>query len=177
MKPSTLLALVLFSISGMTLCRANLGESEAQCITRYGDESDVQTDLGYRQVGDKAATFTAKSPFGPLNVRVTFLNGMSCHESISNADSSNGLSEDQLKGILNSQSAGQKWDKRKTVFHTGASLEETYETVDWLRSDGATATFWMSGKASSQNRSGQIDLSTQQYAYAQHVYDQENGAN
>ena len=75
-----LMAALLF-FSGPGLCRANLGETEAQCVARYGNEVDVKTDLGYRQVGDKAASFNVKTANGSLSVKVIFLNGLSCHES------------------------------------------------------------------------------------------------
>lgn len=173
MKTPLLLATVLLFISSLGICRANIGETEAQCIARYGAESEVQTDVGYRQVGDKAASFTMATPKGSLAIRVTFLNGASCHEAISSADGP-GLTEDQMKAILDSQSAGLKWKKDKTAFHT-AAITETYENVAWVRSDGATAHFYLSGKASNQNRSGQMDVSTKQYAVTQAFYDKENG--
>src|SRR5471030_2353740 len=102
MKTSKFVAVALLFVSGMGVCRANLGETEAQCIARYGSESDIQTDIGYRQVGDKAASFYLKTASGSFDVRVIFLKGLSCHESISisNADASRGLSEDQMKAIL-----------------------------------------------------------------------------
>ena len=172
--PKVLVAALLF-VSGLGTCRANLGETEAQCIARYGNESDVQNDVGYRQVGDKAASFNVKTAKGSLYVKVIFLNGLSCHESFSNADASIGLTEDQMKAILNSQSAGLKWEKGRTLYRTVAGL--TSGSADWRRSDGATATFWTSGKADSQIQTGQVDLSTKQYAVAQHFYDKENGGN
>ena len=176
MKTSKFVAVAFLFVSGMGVCRANLGETEAQCIARYGSESDIQNDIGYRQVGDKAASFNIKTASGSLDVRVTFLKGLSCHETISNADASRGLSEDQMKAILDSQSAGFKWRKRKTVYHTDRS-DETSETENWLRSDGATANFLMSGKAASGDLSGEVELSTKEYTLAQHFYDKENGAN
>jgi len=176
MKTSKPVAVALLLVSGMGVCRANLGETEAQCITRYGSESEIQTDVGYRQVGDKAASFHVKTASGSLDIRVIFLNGLSCHETISNTDASRGLSEDQMKAILDSQSAGFKWRKQKTVYHTALS-DETSETVNWLRSDGATAQLLMSGTAASRALSGDVELSTKEYTFAQHVYDQENGSN
>ena len=176
MTISKLVIAVFLFVSAAGACRANIGEAEAQCLTRYGSEFDVTTDVGYRQVGDKAASFNLKTPSGSMIVRVTFLRGLSCHESFSNADSSRGLTEDQMKAILDSQNAGLKWRKGRTVYHTDGS-GETYGSVDWLRSDGATAKFWVSGKAASQNQSGQVELSTEEYTHAQHFYDKENGDN
>jgi hypothetical protein len=176
MKTSKLIAVAFLLVSGTGVCRSNLCETEAQCITRYGNESDVTNAVGYRQVGDKAASFNIKTASGSLDIRVIFLNGLSCHESISNADYPRGLSEDQMKTILDSQSAGFKWRKRKNVYHTDRS-DETSEAEDWLRSDGATAIFTKSGKADSLALSGQMELSTKQYADAQHFYDKENGDN
>jgi hypothetical protein len=176
MKTLKFSAVALLLISGFGVCRASLGETEAQCITKYGNEFEVRNDLGFQQVGDKAASFNIKTPTSSFIVRIIFLNGLSCHESYSNADASHGLSEDQMKVILNSQAAGLKWRKGRTIYQTDRS-GETHGTVDWVRSDGATARFWMSGKAGSQQESGQIDLSTKQYAVAQDFYDKENGDN
>jgi hypothetical protein len=173
MKTPSLLAAVLLFVSGAGVCRANLGETEAQCIARYGPESDIRTDLGYRQVGDKAASFTVKTPGVSLDIRVIFLNGLSCHESFSNSDSSHGLTSGQMKAILDAQNAGFKWDKGKTVYRTSGG--ETSGKTDWLRSDGATARYWLSGNASAQDIGGQVDLSTRQYTQAQRFYDKENG--
>jgi hypothetical protein len=176
MKMPLCVAAALLFVSSAGVGRANLGETEAQCIARYGIESDLQTDVGYRQVGDKAASFHIKTASGFLDLRVIFLNGLSCHESISNTDSSHGLSEAQMKAILDSQSAGLKWRKRKTIYHT-ERLEETFEVENWLRSDGATANFSMSGQSASSDLAGEMELSTKQYADAQHFYDKENGDN
>jgi hypothetical protein len=37
--------------------------------------------------------------------------------------------------------------------------------------------FWLSGKADVQSQSGQVEISTKEYTYAQHIYDKENGDN
>src|ERR1700761_6250613 len=111
MRSLKFVAAIGFLAAGFGICRANLGESEAQCITRYGGESDVQNGLGYHQVGDKTATFHAKFSGVALNIRVIFLNGLSCHEAIANADDSRGLTVDQMKALLDSQRAGQDWHK------------------------------------------------------------------
>jgi hypothetical protein len=175
MKTFPLIAVALLLVSSLGVCRANLGESEAQCIARYGAESDIRTDMGYRQVGDKAASFTVKTAGGSLDVRVTFLRGLSCHESISNSDSSHGLPEKQMKALLDSQSSGFTWEKGKTVYRTGG--DETSGIENWTRSDGATAKFFISGKASSEELSGELELSTKEYTVAQRFYDKENGSN
>ncbi len=51
----------------------------------------------------------------------------------------------------------------------------TYGSIDWQRSDGAVGKFWVSGAAASQIKTGQVDVSTKQYAVAQRFYDKENG--
>jgi hypothetical protein len=79
-----------------------------------------------------------------------------------------------MKAILDSQSAGFKWRKGKTIYHTNGS-DETFGAENWLRSDGATAKFLMSGKAASGDLSGEVELSTKEYTVAQRFYDQENG--
>jgi hypothetical protein len=168
-------AAVLLFISSMGFCHANLGDTEAQCIARYGAELDVQTDVGYRQVGDKAASFNVKTASETLSIRVIFLHGSSCHESISNADTAQGLSQDRMKALLVAQGPALKWSKGKTLYQTDQQADETYEAENWLRSDDATAVFTMTGKASSRSLSGQLELSTKQYADAQHFYDKENG--
>ncbi len=44
-----------FLVFGVGVCRANLGETEAQSVARYGAESDGERPLGYAKVGEKAA--------------------------------------------------------------------------------------------------------------------------
>jgi hypothetical protein len=157
------------------ICRANLGETENQCIARYGSEFNLQDNLGFDVVGDKAASFQVKTAKGSFLIKVIFLNGLDVHETLSNADTSRGFSEEQMKALIDSESAGMEWRKRNTVYRTDRS-DATSETEDWLRSDGATARFWMSGKAAT-NESGEVDLSTRDYAEAQRILDKQNGAN
>jgi len=168
-------AAIALLAAGFGVCRANLGETEAQCIARYGGESDVKDGLGYHQVGDKIATFHAKFSGVPINVRVIFLNGRSCHEAIASADDSQGLSIDQMKAILDSQRAGQDWHKGRAVYRS--DRHDTAGAIAWKRDDGATATFWLSGQASSRNPSGEMELATKQYTTAQAYWDKEDGNN
>jgi hypothetical protein len=175
MRSLELMAAIGFLAASLSLCRANLGETEAQCIARYGSESDVQDGLGYHQVGDKTATFHAKFSGVMLNIRVIFLNGRDCHEAISNADDSQGLSVDQMKAVLDSNRAGQDWHKGRAVYHS--DRHDTAGAIAWKRDDGAIATFWLSGKASSQSQSGEMELSTKQYATAQAYWDKVDGNN
>jgi hypothetical protein len=176
MKAFNLAVLVLFSALGMGVSRANLGETEAQCIAKYGSEFDVQDGLGYHAVGDRAVTFHPKTASGSLNLRVVFLQGTVAHEEISSLDPSHPLSEEQMKTLLDSESAGLKWRKRNSVFHTdNSSGGSTYGTVNWSRSDGAIAKFMVTGKAASQDLSGQMELSTKRYADAQAFFLKEDG--
>ncbi|HEX4141129.1 MAG TPA: hypothetical protein VHY09_12325 [Candidatus Methylacidiphilales bacterium] len=172
-----IVAAVCFLVSGLGVCRANLGDTEAQCVARYGSESDVQDGLGYHQVGDKVASFHTKAWGAAVLIRITFLNGRVCHEMISNDDSSRGLTVDQMKAILNAEGAGMDWHKGRTVFRTDRSSWDTAGVQDWQRGDGATAKFWMSGKAASQSENGEVELATKQYTTAQAFYDKEDGAN
>lgn len=174
MKVLGLVTAALVFVSGTEVSRANIGDSEAQCIAKYGDEFDLQDSFGYDVVGDKAASFHFKTPQGAFVIKVIFFNGVDSLEAFSNADDSRGLSEDQMKAILDLESAGQKWEKQKSAYHTDGS-NTTYQTEDWLRSDGATARIWVSGKADSENASGEIELSTKEYAYAQRELDKRDG--
>jgi len=79
-----------------------------------------------------------------------------------------------MKFILDTETAGLEWRKGKTVYRTDRS-DETYKAESWVRSDGATAIFAMSGKAATAILSGQLEISTKQYTDAQHFYDKENG--
>jgi len=176
MKAFNLAALALLSVFGMGISRASLGDTEAQCIAKYGSESDVTDDVGYRVVGDRAVTFYLKTASGSLNLRVVFLHGTVAHEEISNADPSHSLSEQQMKTLLDSESAGLKWRKGNTIFRSNNS-GSTYGAENWSRSDGAVAKFWVSAQAGSQDLSGQMELSTKIFADAQAFYDKENGAN
>jgi hypothetical protein len=159
---------------GLGVCRANLGETEAQSIARYGQESDAQDGLGYHQVGDRVATFHAKYSGVALVVRIIFLNGRDCHENISNADASRGLTVDMMKAILDSEGPG-KWHRGRAIFRS-APFGDTHGAQEWKRDDGAMAKFWLSGKADSQHETGEMELSTKQYADAQAFYDKEDGA-
>ncbi len=168
-------AAIGFLAAGLGVCHANLGETEAQCIARYGSESDVQDGLGYHQVGDKIATFHGKFSGVALSGRIIFRNGRVCHEAISNADSSQALSLEQTKAILDSERAGQDWHKGRAVYRS--DRHDTAGAIAWKRDDGAIATFWLSGKASSQSPSGEMELATKQYATAQAYWDQVDGSN
>ncbi len=154
---------------------ANLGETEAQCVAKYGSESDVQDGLGYHVVGDRAVTFQVKTASGALNMRVIFLQGTVAHEEIASLDPAQPLSQRQMKALLDSDNAGLTWRKGHEVFRTDNS-GTTYGTQNWSRSDGASAKIFLTGKASSQDLSGQMQLSTKRYADAQAFYDKQDGA-
>ena len=177
MKAFNFVALILLWALGTGICRASLGETEAQCVAKYGSEFDVKDGgLGYNIVGDRAVTFSLKTAFGFLNLRVVFLQGTVAHEEISSADASHPLSEAQMKTLLDSESAGLKWRKRNSVFRTDNS-GSTSGAENWSRSDGAVAKFWVTGKAGTQNLAGQMELSTKKFADAQAFFDKQNGAN
>jgi hypothetical protein len=169
------LVAVGFLALGLGVCRANLGETEAQSIARYGQESDVQDGLGYHKVGDRLATFHARYSSVSLIVRIIFWSGADCHENISNADASHGLTVDMMKAILDSEGAGQKWHKGRAVFRSEA-FGDTRGCQEWRRDDGAVARFWLSGKADSQHQTGEMEISTKPYTDAQAFYDKEDGA-
>ena len=158
------------------ICRASLGDAEAQCVAKYGSEFDVKDGLGYDVVGDRAVTFHLKTAAGALNLRVVFLQGTVAHEEISSADSSQPLSEAQMKTLLDAESAGLKWRKRNAIFRSDIS-GSTSGVETWSRSDGAIAKFWVTGKAGSKDVSGQMELSTRRFADAQAFFDKQDGAN
>ena len=81
-----------------------------------------------------------------------------------------------MKTLLNSESAGLKWEKRNSVFHSDIS-GATSGTENWSRSDGAIAKFWVTGKAGSDDLSGQMELSTKRFADAQAFFDKQDGTN
>ncbi len=176
MRTFQLTVLVLAFVSSLGICRGNLGDTEAQCLARYGQEFDLRDNLGFDVIGDKAVSFHVKTPKGSFLMKVIFLNGVACDEKLSNAAASGGLSEDQMKTILDLESAGLKWTRQNAVYHTDRA-NVTYGTQDWVRGDGATAKFWLSGKATSENESGQIELATRAYGAAQRDVDKQNGAN
>jgi len=180
MKTFNLAALALLSallsVLGVGISRASLGETEAQCVAKYGSEFDVKDGLGYDVVGDRAVTYHLKTASGSLNLRVVFLQGTVAHEEISSADQSHLLSEGQMKTLLDTESAGLKWGKRNSIFRTDNS-GTTYGTEKWSRSDGAIAKFWVTAKAGSQDMSGQMELSTKRFADAKAFFDKQDGAN
>jgi hypothetical protein len=166
----------LLSAWGVGICRASLGETEAQCVAKYGSEFDVKDGLGYDVVGDRAVTFHLKTASGSLNLRVVFLRGTVAHEEISSADPSQPLSEGQMRALLDSESAGLKWRKRNSIFRSDIS-GSTSGMENWSRSDGVTAKFWLSGQAGSKDIAGQMELSTKRFADAQAYFDKQDGAN
>jgi hypothetical protein len=176
MKSFNLAALALFLVLSVGTSRASLGDTEAQCVVKYGSESDVKDGLGYNVVGDRAVTFYLKTASGSLNLRVVFLQGTVAHEEISSADPSHPLSEGQMKTLLDAESAGLKWRKRNSTLRTDNS-GSTYGAENWSRSDGAVAKFWVTAKAGSQEISGQMELSTKRFADAQAFFDKQDGAN
>jgi hypothetical protein len=175
MNTFTLAVLALLLTSGMAICRANVNDTEAQCIARYGQEFDVQDNLGFDVAGDKAASFIWKTSRDAFLIHVTFLNGVDVLEKIANADSSRDISEDQKQAILNSESAWLQWSEQATNYHTDRSDVTSGKQI-WRRSDGATAICWMSGKIKVNHGWGEIDLSTKEYAAAQRDLDRQDGA-
>ena len=175
MKTYILAVMAVLSISGTTICRATLGETEAQCIAKYGPEFEVQDNLGFDVIGDKAASFNLKTTGGSFVLNVTFLNGIASLEKMTNVDTSRDISEDQKKAVLDSESAGFQWSEKGTIYRTDRS-DVTSGTQRWLRSDGATATCWMSGKLASHPGWSEIDIATEQYAAAQRNLDRQDGA-
>jgi len=176
MKALHLAALALLSPLVLGISRASLGETEAQCVAKYGSEFEVKDGLGYDVVGDRAVTFHVKAASGSLNLRVVFLQGTVAHEEISSMDPSHPLSEGQMKALLDAESAGLEWRKGHSVFRTDNS-GSTYGSENWSRSDGVVAKFWVSGKAASQDLAGQMELSTKRFSDAQAFYDKQDGTN
>jgi hypothetical protein len=167
--------LALLFTFGVAVCRANLGETEAQCITKYGPEFEVQDRLGFDVIGDKAASFNLHTLKGSFVMKVIFLNGIDVFEKITNTDTSHDISEDEKQAILDSESAGLKWNKQASAYHTDRS-DITSIREDWLRGDGANAICWMSGKLKANHGWDEIDLSTKEYASEQRELDRQNGA-
>jgi hypothetical protein len=173
--PFAALAWCLVCCPGIS--RANLGDTEAQCLARYGAESDVKDGLGYDAVGDRSATFHVKTAVDSLIITVIFLQGVAVHERISNADASRGLSEARMKALLQTESRGLEWQKGNSIFRTDNSSGITAGSETWLRSDRAIATFSVLGKTGSTALAGEIELSTRQYAEAKAFFDKQDGGN
>jgi hypothetical protein len=164
-------ALLFFSCVGVS--RALLGDSEAQCIAQYGNESEVRDPLPFDVVGDRAASFDVGKSGSPLTLKVVFLNGVVAHETFS-SDTSEGISLARKQAILDAERAGLQWSKTGTNYRTDRA-DNTNALESWVRSDGATAQCWMSGKAKIQF-TGEIDLSSKAYTAAQRALDQQNGS-
>jgi hypothetical protein len=175
-KNCRLFLAALLLVAGREASRANIGETEVQCIARYGDESNVRDDLAFDVIGDKAASFQLKSPSFVLSLDVIFFNGVDAHETVRNADTSQALSEEQKNEVLDLERAGLKWERQKTTFGTDRS-DVTYGSETWIRSDGAVARCWMSRRVKSQSQWTEVDFSTRDYAAAQTTLDRQNGAN
>ena len=174
MRNFPLLLLALPCLCSPAICHAKLGETEAQCIARYGAESDQRDNLGFDRIGDKSAAFKLKMAKGSFVMNVIFYNGIDARETITTADPSQGISLDQETAFLDSESAGQVWQKGRTIYHTDPS-DTTYEAESWTRSDGATARCWTYSKLKFSGWGG-IEVSTAAYASAQRELDRQNGA-
>jgi hypothetical protein len=175
MNAKNWITLALLLAAGATSCQGKLGDSELQCIARYGPEFDVQDNLGFDVVGDRAASFHLQMPGGSYVLNVTFLNGTAALEKFTSADSSRDISEEQRKAILDSESAAQAWNEKGATYRTDRS-DVTSGMQRWIRTDGAAATCWMSGKLTLHHGWSEIDISTRQYAAAQRSLDQQDGA-
>ena len=170
------LALFLLLVdSAFSLCCARLGDTESRCIARYGGESDVQNNLGFDVIGDKAASFTLKTPQGLFELDVIFLNGVAVKEKITLADASKDIPEVEIKALLDFESTGGTWTEQGAHYRTDRS-DNTSGSEGWTRSDGATAVCWMSGRPKTEHGWGEIDLSTREYAAEQGELDRRNGA-
>jgi hypothetical protein len=170
-----LVAFAFVSAAGLAVGRGSIGESETSCMTKYGPEFEVRDNLGFDVVGDRAASFHVKFAQGPFILRVTFLNGIDLFEQWTKDDATGEIADEQKLALLQAESAGQSWKKDRSAYRTDRS-DQTSGSETWLRSDGATATCWMSGKLTLKNGWREIDFSTRQYAAAQKALDQQDGA-
>ena len=176
MKYTTLAAMAVFFVFGLCPAHASLGDTEAQCIGKYGAEFDAKDGLGYDVVGDRAASFRFKNAVGALNRRVIFLRGLVVHEEISSSDPSLPLSKPQMQAILESDGAGRAWHKGDAHFRTDNS-GSSYGAETWSRDDGAQAKFWLTAKAGSQKETGQMEISSRSYLAAKAYFDKQDGTN
>jgi hypothetical protein len=160
-------------LSCVSISRAALGDTETQCLAKYGNEYEVRDTLPFDAVGDRAASFYFSKAGKPLVLKVIFLNGIAAHESVTSA-ASEGISLAQEQGILDSERAGLPWTKTGMIYRTDRA-DNTNAVESWIRSDGATAQCWMSGKTKIQFI-GEIDFSTKEYNSAQRALDRQNGS-
>ena len=117
-------AIVLLSLT-LLPARANLGESVAQCVARYG-----------RPVGYSEAT--AHSPFGTVAFSATgytlivfLLNNKEVGARVSKQDKS-AFSDTEMKNIMGADSAGSQWTSTTSSDPT---------SLTWTRGDKATALY------------------------------------
>jgi hypothetical protein len=96
-------------------------------------------------------------------------------ERITNSDPAHDIPDDQKQALLKAESAGYRWTKGATRYRSDGA-DNMSGTEAWLRSDGAKAVCWMSGKPLVSHGWGEIDLSTREYSVAQGELDRQDGA-
>ncbi len=116
--------IILFSLLTIPL-RANLGETVAQCVARYG------RPVGYSEAG-------AKSPFGTLAFTATgytlivfLINNKEVGARVSKLDKS-AFTDAEMKNIMDADSAGSPW--------TSAPSDDS-ACLRWTRADKATVLY------------------------------------
>jgi hypothetical protein len=117
---------VLFLLILLTLpARANLGETVAQCVTRYGKPNN------YSEAGAKNPFGTLVFTAGPYGLIVFLINNVEVGARVSKKDNT-AFSDTEMQNIMGADSAHGAWISA-TPTDPG--------TLQWTRADKATAIY------------------------------------
>jgi hypothetical protein len=120
------ICVVVLTILSITPCLGRLGETENQCVARYGDvlkrQDVIETGVTLHSIFFLKNGYTIAA--GMLKDTVEF-------EYFAKDDSS-ALSDDQIQLLLNADADGKQWAKQN---------DAAFDKTTWIRDDGATAVY------------------------------------
>jgi hypothetical protein len=129
MRIAFLIVAVGLLLSGIVSAQARLGETEDQCITRYGTPIHVLNPGEILNPGDKGALYrTLIFIKGDYVVVIYLLNGKCSFLSVQRTDKV-ALGDGEIELLLSANIGGLTWQK------TSANNANQY----WVRTDGAEA--------------------------------------
>jgi hypothetical protein len=107
MKAYIVVAVALSFVLTTSVCQARLGETEDQCIARWGQPVSKDHPIPPGMIGDSLMVFQK----GRFSVDVLFLNGVVAFEIISDVDNW-ALSDVAKQTLLDSESDGLTWNRQ-----------------------------------------------------------------
>ena len=133
----TIIALCTFTIQA----NARIGETEQQCIDRYGWEvSSYNAPFIVHSLGDRKSTFQVKHGDAVFIIQVTFWKGVSSEEKFTIKDSR--ISDSQVKMILDAEAANGTWTQKELRSVPDVLTNHSAKVQEWIKEDGSIASCW-----------------------------------